>query len=155
MKNVLVLFLLVPWVAVADGERGIETLTTVSDLGEACEFYPHGNAEIQFDDPRHAYLAGLCVGYVRANVDIWIGIKYNVCGLLPGVALKPVFAAIRKTYRLRTLRDPDQEAMWFASNPSRLVQEAVFVEWEKRLTPSDCPRGSIDQQLSRTTENSP
>jgi len=147
MKHALSLLLVFPLLAFADGERGIEALETITDLGEACEFYPHGNAKIQFQKPGEAYLAGLCVGFVKAHVGVWLSTKYEHCGLTPAVSLDPVFAAIRKTYRLRTLRDPDQEAMWFGSSPARLLQEAVFTEWEKRLNPSDCPRGFIDPLL--------
>lgn len=151
MKRFFALMLCCPLVAIAADDAGIESLDTIADLGDLCEYYtPNGGVQ-RFSSATQAYRAGLCVGFVKAEVGNWLRVKYKDCGTTPGASLGPVFAALRKTYRLRTLRDPDQKTMWFARSAANLLQEAVFTEWDEKLIASDCPRLSIDDLLASKT----
>lgn len=153
MKLISALLVFFPLAVIAQEERGIESLDTVSHLGELCEFYsPVFNIQ-KFTKPIQAYRAGLCVGFVTAKVNSWLSAKFEGCGLTPGASLEPVFAAIRKTYRLKSLRDPDQQSRWFINTPDRLLDDAVFNVWDEKLDASDCPRMISDEYLAPAEGN--
>jgi len=152
MTRIFSLLVFCPLLTVAADDRNIESLETISDLGELCEFYTPNGTALQLTSGPQAYRAGLCMGFVKGNVESWLRTKYKDCGTTPGVSLGPVFAAIRKTYRLASLRDPDQESGWFSRSASNLLDEAVFDEWDKKLDGSDCPL-FIDDQLTSTADN--